>query len=140
MNTVRSHLRGMHEASAQHHLELAKCHDKISKCFGKMAKSDGDNADAFGELAEHHQAMMDAHASAAENAVACCKSLDATGKTVGVADSFDANDIVPDHVSGILRKFPTAVPRAGAPNPASVVDTTGMDPRLADLVKVEHAE
>jgi hypothetical protein len=131
--TMREHLRGMHTNAAEYHTRLAKCHNEMGKCFSKLADSDDDNKDAFGQLAAQHKAMGAAHADAAEQSIACCKSL---GKTAGDGD----DELIPVGVSAIYKSDYNqnlrAIPRNGSPNPGQLIDTTGVGPRLAKLLEV----
>jgi hypothetical protein len=111
--TVRNHLRELHTNAADTHTRLAKCHAAMGKCYSKLAGSDDDNKDAFGELASQHQEMSKAHADAAEQSIACCKSL-------GKSDEGDGDRLEPTHISAVYKSDNQnlrAVPRNGSPNP-----------------------
>ena len=143
MTTMRSHVVALHQRSASHHVAKARHHKTMSAHFSELAacfqKMDGheDMASCYQKIAEAHVQSADEHADLAGYHLDAGKSLLATAKAAGMADDddFEKRTIIPDRVSSVITKFPTAIPRAGQPQ--NLVDDSAIDPALRKLVEVE---
>ncbi len=108
---------------------------QMAKAFSAMSARHIENGDD--ELASECMKASESHANAGDNAVACCKDLDAppTGKVAGADDPLEK--IVPDKISSVMSSdFIRAVPRFGSPAVADT-DVSRVPEQFRKLIRMD---
>lgn len=123
---MKQHLSGMHAKMAEHHTAMAKACGQLSKCLDKAQTAEAkDSRGAVEAMQAQHEQMATFHSDSAD---ACAKGAEA-----------DLHKLVPTQVSGIAPTPPgvTAVPRAGAPSPATIAQ---VNPAFAKLLEIDESD
>jgi hypothetical protein len=138
--TTKEHLIQAHANEGEHQVKQTKFHKAMSGHFARLAElhkatkskmgDEDDPAATFQGISDAHEAMASECTDQAAFHSKCAKDLSASMKAAGM----NGDQIVPDDIQGIVRKFPTLMPRHGAPSGPPVPD---VPQEFQHLVKVE---
>lgn len=130
--TAREHLQKLHASAAQHHKCLAA--NEVEKASHHNALADAHEELEQDDVAKIHRKCAKSCEAAAEQHAQRASEHDEMAKGISTGDltKADLDAIRPDGVSGVITHFPTAHPRAGAPDIAKSVPA-----QFAHLVQVE---